>query len=116
MITLICGYPRAGKTTYSQTYNNVIHLDDFGIDPYSGVENYVKHARGDIVIDGVYQRKNTRMKLLHYYTGDGKRTCIWIDTPKEIRQIRTKRKVCDFPFDPPSYDEGWDEIIVIRGQ
>ena len=28
-ITLICGLPNAGKTTYSRQFENVIHLDDF---------------------------------------------------------------------------------------
>ena len=113
MITLICGLPRAGKTTYSKQFDDVIHLDTCGA--YSGVEHRVKHISGDIVVDGVKKKKERRIRLLKAYPGDGSR-CIWMDTPQEVRSSRHGwDKVCDFPFDEPSFDEGWDEIIRIRG-
>ena len=53
-----------------------------------------------------------------------KNTCIWLDTPLEIclDRERNGRKRSDHlviwandEFEPPTLDEGWDEIIIIRG-
>lgn len=111
MLTLICGLPRAGKTTYSAQFPNVIHLDTSGA--YRGVEHKIKSISGDIVVEGVYHKREQRERIIKAYGGDGFK-CIWLNTPQEIR--RTRRgwdKRCDFTFDPPTYSEGWDEIIVI---
>lgn len=118
MIILICGFPRAGKTTYSQRYKDnytVIHLDECGMNPYDGADARIKRTANDLVVEGVYNRKGRRIRMLSKYKGNGKRVCIWLDTPKDIRQQRMGRRVCDFPFEPPTLDEGWDEIIIIRG-
>lgn len=114
MLTLICGLPRAGKTTYSIRYENVIHLDTSGA--YHGVIHKVKRLTGDIVVEGVYRSKCEREALIKAYKGKGY-VCIWLDTPLEVRMTRFGwDKWCDAkPFEPPTYDEGWDEIIVIKG-
>lgn len=116
MITLICGYPRAGKTTYSKRFEGicpVIHLDNMG--STFNVLLYVRRITEDVVIDGVYEDPKDRIRLLKAYDGKGSR-CICLDTPKEIRQKRIGHK---FKYDPkfpiPTYEEGWDEIIVIKG-
>ena len=110
MITLICGLPRAGKTTYSERFRDVLHLDSYG---YNGVMRRVAKTDGDVVVDGVYQNATYRKKLIEAYKGAGRR-CIYIDTPLEVRRTRPGfDKFCDFPFEPPTYAEGWDEIIVI---
>lgn len=68
----------------------------------------------DVVVDGILPHKEERKSLVKAYQGD-KAVCIWLDTPLEVRKTRKGySKACDFPFDPPTYDEGWDEIIVIR--
>ena len=111
MITLICGYPRAGKTTFSERFKKAIHLDTDGL--YDGVLRKTKHRTDDVVVEGVYNRQRQRMALLSAYKGEGCR-CIWIMTSKEIRQQRTGRRIHDVPFEPPTYSEGWDVIIIIR--
>lgn len=114
MLTLICGLPRAGKTTYSERYEDVIHLDKCGA--YEGVIHHIRNRNGDVTVDGVYQNRYLRECLIREYKGNGLR-CIWLDTPQEVRSIRKGwNKKCDFPFEPPILDEGWDEIIIIRGE
>ena len=112
MITLICGLPRAGKTTYSNRFDDVIHLDNSG--GYGGVNRRLQHKEGDIVVEGVYNTKSQRESLLRAYKGKGTR-CIYLDTPQEVRKTRQGwDKFCDYPFEEPSLDEGWDEILVLR--
>lgn len=114
MLTLICGKPRAGKTTFSEQYDNVIHLDTSGA--YQGVLNRLKRKQGDIIVEGVYNTHWQREALIKSYNGEGHR-CIWLDTADEVRQTRKGwDKYCDRqPFEPPTLEEGWDEIIIIRG-
>lgn len=112
MLTLICGMPRAGKTTYSKRFSNVLHQD--GLD-YKTVRNRVAMLTGDVVVEGIYEHPSVRMKLAEAYKGEGKR-CIWLDTPLEIRKKRPMYHPCiGLNFIPPTYEEGWDEIIIKRG-
>ena len=113
MLTLICGLPRAGKTTYSERFDDVIHLDTSGA--YKGVIHRLKYKDGDIIVEGVYHTQRQRKDLIQAYKGQGFK-CIWLDTPQEVRRYRHGwDKHCDFPFEPPTLEEGWDEIIIIRG-
>lgn len=118
MVTLICGLPNSGKTTYSRKYDNVIHLDDVG----HKVFDAVKESNDDVVVEGIFILRSTRTKLLKAYNGDGKRICVWLDvSPEECerRENRNRAKYaiwnCHSVFEPPTLDEGWDEIIIIRG-
>lgn len=114
MLTLICGLPRAGKTTYSMRYDGtreVLHLDQRG---YVRTQKKVR-ALGDVVVEGTYNDAYQRIALVQAYTGDFKE-CIWLDTPIEIKKTREGySQCCELPFEPPTYDEGWDNIIVIKG-
>ena len=113
MITLICGHSRAGKTTYSQRFDNVLHLDE--IHTTQRVIQLVKAKDGDVVVEGIYYRPSERESLLHAYKGQGSR-CICLDTPKEVREERMGHLIKhDYPFRYPTLDEGWDELIIIRG-
>lgn len=121
-IRLICGKTRAGKTTYSQRYEKVIHLDDYGGEfCYQGVLKVVADRLDDIVIEGIYNTAERRKALLNAYKGKGERVCIWLDTPLEIIKSRIHTRWLEkclpqlFDFEPPTLDEGWDEIVVIRG-
>lgn len=128
MITLICGRCRAGKTTFSKRFPDVIHLDAVsrsGRERYTKVLELVSQRTDDVVVDGVYDKKEYRAELLKAYAGTGAR-CIWIDTPLEIIAERSAPHfyrhhtksgthfVMPKHFDEPTYDEGWDEIIVIK--
>ena len=111
MLVLICGLPRAGKTTYSERFENVIHLDT--CHAYRGVIHAMRGAE-DVVVEGVYNYRHLREELIGAYEGNGSK-CIWLDTPDEVRRMREGWcEACDKPFEPPTYDEGWDEIRTIR--
>lgn len=125
MITLICGIPNAGKTTYSEQFENVFHLDD-----YIGRGNrYVECAReaakidGDVCVEGIYNTKHDREILLNICSNQDKKVCIWLDTDVNVCCNREKAyrqrgislvRSHKSKFEPPTYMEGWDEIIRIK--
>lgn len=115
MLTLICGHSRAGKTTYSKQFDcPIIHLDELG--STHNVISKVKRITDDVVVEGVFHDAHNRAELIRAYNGDYSR-CIWLDTAREVREKRlgyTLRK--DYPFPAPTLSEGWDEIIIIRGE
>ena len=123
MITLICGRARAGKSTYSERFENVIHLDSASKLPstrYQAVLNVVAGTSEDIVIEGVYETADKRKTLLAAYKGKGAK-CIFIDTSLEVIAKRIAEQysihnVLPRVFEPPTYDEGWDEIIRITAE
>lgn len=115
MIRLICGKSRSGKTTFAQRYKDVIHLDNYGRPPESYAKLLPKVAKlaGDLTIEGIFDTAELRRQLLDAYQGRGS-VCIWINTPQEVidgRYFRPPTK--PHTFEPPSLDEGWDEIIII---
>lgn len=117
MLILICGIPNAGKTTYSQKYNNVIHLDDV---IRTSVICEMVAREDDVCVEGVFVDARRRKKIAEVY--EGKKICIWLDTPEDVCISRESRnrsegliKCCSQSFEPPTLDEGWDEIIIIRG-
>ena len=124
MLILICGRSRAGKTTYSQQFDNVLHCDNvrakYG-EKYPKIYEIVS-AEKDIVVDGLFETAEKRMGLLQAYNGDSPKKCIWIDTDLETIALRTTggrsnnpRHARPHDFEPPTYAEGWDEIEVIQG-
>lgn len=116
-LTLICGRPRAGKTTYSKQYADVLHLDSFGHIP-GNYANLLEHLpQSDVVVEGIYGTPEQRTELAGRF--DGRKVCIWLDTPLETIRGRypTYAKLHSFPypFEPPTLDEGWDVIIRVKG-
>lgn len=118
MVTLICGIPNSGKTTYSKKFNNVIHFDDVG----SHIFEMIKDNKNDIVVEGIFIFRSIREKILNTYQGEGEKICIWLNiSPEECekRENRNRAKYiiwnCYSVFEPPTLEEGWDEIIIIRG-
>lgn len=120
MIILICGVGRAGKTTYSQTFRNVLHLDGMGRKPQR-FENVINALTDeDVTVEGIYETSALRAELLQAYKGKGSK-CIWLDTPESLVRERLRKDGIPishrhFDFEPPTLDEGWDEIIIIRGE
>lgn len=123
MLTLICGIPNAGKTTYSAQYDNVIHLDDANdcrqCNAQCGIASRVNE---DICVEGVYNQAWQRKALIEACQNQSPKVCIWLDTPLEeclererngrnrvLATVRLHHKI----LEPPTYDEGWDEIIRI---
>lgn len=115
---LIIGRPNAGKTTYSAKFDKVIHLDDFPWknDRFHNCNLAVAEADEDTVTEGIYTTRKRREEWLA--VAKGRKVCIWLDTPLEECIARNSRGRSIFSMrhvEPPTYDEGWDEIIVIRG-
>lgn len=122
---LIMGYPNAGKTTYSQNYEDVIHLDDFGRGKFAKCNEAVLHSDGNVVVEGIYNTAKRRKSLLDAVSEKNcRKVCIWIQTPLEecLRREKMYRMrgdnvvlVSADMFEEPTYSEGWDEIITIKG-
>lgn len=118
MLTLICGIPNSGKTTFSERWSrNVVHLDDTE-GGHRAIREMVSRADGDITVEGVYLHHAQRRELAQAYRGAT--LCIWLDTPLETCIEREDRgrgtlitRNCAALFEPPTLDEGWDEIVRI---
>ena len=118
MLTLICGIPNAGKTTFSERGSrSVVHLDDTE-GRHRAVKEMVSQADGDITVEGVYLHHAQRRELAQAYKGSA--LCIWLDTPLDVCIAREDRgrgtlitRNCAKLFEPPTLDEGWDEIVRI---
>lgn len=119
MLVLICGRCRAGKTTYSRNYRNVIHLDNVSrhcLERYPKVLEIVTML-DDVTVDGIYDTAEKRIGLLSAYKGDMS-VCLYMDTPLETiasrMNARNVRFIVPKIFEPPTYEEGWDEIWIVR--
>lgn len=116
-IYLVCGLPNAGKTTYSRRFNNVIHGDDLMRLTREERKEIFKATAAEC-IEGVFNKADLRRDVLDSVRHD-RRVCVWIDTPTETciaREDRGRFYVVEqhaAMFEPPTMDEGWDEIIVI---
>lgn len=122
-MTLICGIPNAGKTTYSQQYENVVHLDEVVATRRKTsptVYEIVANSNEDVCVEGVFPNSSRRKKLVDACKPEWKKTCIWLNTPLDecLRRENRGRKPALMrlsyqAFEPPTYSEGWDEIIII---
>lgn len=118
---LIIGLPDAGKTTYSAQYDNVIHMDDIiGRHRYQKVIDAVWQDPS-LVVEGVFGKAAVREQLVK--ASSQHNTCIWLDVPVEecLKREHADRQRSDHmiiwaaeDFEPPTYEEGWDEIIHIN--
>lgn len=126
MITLICGIPNAGKTTFSAKYPRCLHYDEIALTTpkrYAYICERVRSDEGDIAVEGVYGERWRREELVKACHEQGHTaTCIWLNTPTDkcLEREQSFRKrgghlVLSHAhhFEPPTLDEGWDEIIVI---
>lgn len=114
---LITGVPSAGKTTYAP---NALHYDDVRHLPKS--ERMAAYAAADEV-EGIFITRASRAILLDAWKDrEGKRVCVWLDTPLEVCIEREKARGRGEwlvrhharRFEPPTLDEGWDEIIRVE--
>ena len=118
-MVLIIGLPNAGKTTYSQRFTEVLHYDD--ISRYRQAERIEIYRSTEAeCIEGIYNTVASRKRILDNVTADTK-VCIWIDTPVDIcieREDRGRGEhlvlAHEKMFEPPTYEEGWDEIVIVR--
>lgn len=125
MLTLICGLPNAGKTTYSSKYNTVIHFDDCPRkgDQYANCNRRASRVKGDVCVEGVYNSARRRKELLQACAHQDRKVCIWLDTDVDecVRREKEyrKRPIClvlshNKTLEPPTLEEGWDEVVVIK--
>lgn len=115
-MTLIIGLPNAGKTTYSAQFENAYHADDFRD---NGIDLWELVKQDGVIIEGLFDTARVRKKLVEVASRPC--VCYWLDVPVEecIRREMRGRKPWFFymhneQFQPPTYEEGWDEIIVIK--
>ena len=118
---LICGIPNAGKTTYSERFCNVIHYDE--IREYGRCAELASKTDGDVVVEGIFIKASQRRHLIKVCKDKSPKVCIWIDTPLEEckrrednyrkRPLHMVESYCE-SFEPPTLDEGWDEIIHLH--
>lgn len=128
MLTLICGLPNAGKTTYSKRYLSVIHFDNITYksadDHFQRCNSIAAEMEGDVCVEGVYNTRKRRQQLLEAVRPkQDKCVCVWVDTPKWTCIARENRGRSPSlvisqakDFEPPTPDEGWDEIIIVRNE
>lgn len=116
MLTLICGLPNAGKTTYSKQYDNVLHLDEIGTT--KRVVEAIKQTDGDVVVEGFFGSQDERSRVRAAHNGYAK--CIFLNVSVDVSIRRENRNRNEYIlrsaarfFEPPTYSEGWDEIIII---
>lgn len=116
MLTMICGIPNAGKTTYSRRYYNALHLDEIGTT--DRVIEAIKQADGDVIIEGYFGNADSRSRVRAAHNGYAKCVFLNVSVDESIRREnrnrneRILRNAARF-FEPPTYSEGWDEIIII---
>lgn len=115
---LICGISNSGKTTYSKNYDNVLHLDDYK--SFAKCNEELEKQNNDVCVEGVYNSNKRRLELLKCVNDKAHKVCIWLNTPLDICINRKETQRSEDlmrrqikRFEPPTYDEGWDEIIVI---
>lgn len=126
-LTLICGIPNAGKTLYANRFPNVVRYDSLRlITPQRYAHICALAATENICVEGVYGEKWRREELVKACHEQGHTaTCIWLDTPTD-KCLERERNYRHRPeslvlahakmFEPPTLDEGWDEIIRITGE
>ena len=98
----------------------MIHLDEIGLpwERYAKVNEKVAGTNKDVVVEGIYNHADLRADLVKAYKGDYAK-CIWLNPPKHIVEEHAKKRKIPITkyhmnFEPPTYDEGWDEIIIIE--
>ncbi|MBO7673552.1 MAG: hypothetical protein J6S63_00925 [Atopobiaceae bacterium] len=116
---LVTGLPSAGKTTFAP---NALHYDDVRRLPRD--ERLAAYAQANEV-EGIFTTRASRAVLLDAWKGrEGRRVCIWLDTPLETcierERVRGRGELLaryhHRMFEPPTPDEGWDEIRIVRRQ
>ena len=121
---LICGIPNAGKTTYSQRFENVVHMDDVASqgNASSRICEIISTSEDNVCVEGVFISRHQRKQLVDS-CNHKTNTCIWLDTTLDECIQRENRgrtpnliRNCYACMQKPTLDEGWDEIIIIRGE
>lgn len=140
---VLCGAPGSGKTTWAKKLSADIGAKLYCVDDFNSVHRGKPHDETtvllhvsiqedlrngkDVVCDGTYITEFVRLRLLKSITDiPCNKTIVVMDTPLEecLRRNaeRTGRarvqdsvvKTFAKMYQPPTLDEGWDEIITIE--
>lgn len=125
MLTLIIGVPNAGKTTFSKNFKNVLHADEIRptkeVPFMKAVCNAVSEADA-ICVEGLFMTARHRRPVVEAYKGNDEKVCVWLNYPLEeciAREDRGRKEALvrdsHMVFEPPTYEEGWDRIVIITG-
>lgn len=133
ILYVMCGVPGSGKTTMSKQMEEGYGLERFSFDEMRcfRLKEFVAPAidilqKGkDVVLDSTNLRANVRKKILQEIKDfQCKKIVIYMNTSLEKclqRNANREVRLQDFTVEstykslqPPTLDEGWDEIIVIN--
>lgn len=135
MIIILCGIPASGKTTLAKSLQGQLYsFDDLvTVNTLERHKETQKQMYKDIqtdllngetvIVDHLLITKDRRKELLSYVPSDCKRVCYVLNTPLKDCLERNKNRENRLPafvitqsaeqYEPPTFDEGWDEIIYI---
>lgn len=132
--------PASGKTTLSKKFSSIYHANLYSYDEIRKdmffikqseikMMNLVKEAllnNNNVIIDNVYITRESRMKLISELSDiQCEKVLVVVQAPIEVCIERDKnRKSHNLGetiirnhynrYQPPSLDEGWDDIIFIE--
>lgn len=116
-LILICGIPNSGKTTFSELFKNVIHLDC----TYFKLYEIIERNDNNLIIEGCFETKLSRKKLLSKIKSNKiciyLKTDLWVCLDRELNyRKRGSKLVMHYyeKFEEPELEEGWDIIITIK--
>lgn len=141
MLAILSGLPGSGKTTYAhklaEETGAILHCYDDLPGAFSPSKQQAVHAQmwaaiaeelrqgHDVVCDDLHHTKEKRAAILNAVRGiECKKVLVLMETPLDVclgRNAGRERRLpdmilhsCAAKFEPPTLDEGWDEIITIR--
>jgi tRNA uridine 5-carbamoylmethylation protein Kti12 len=129
-LIVFCGIPASGKTTLSKQVAEEYRANRYSFDEMRCLQHkelipFIKQSLKDgnnTVVDSTYTLKRARTDLLEAIKDiNCKKTLISMSTPLEECIHRNKQRKYPVPqhlietisssMQPPSIDEGWDEIL-----
>lgn len=132
-LIIFCGIPASGKTTLSKQVAEENNANRYSFDEMRCLQHkeLIPHIKQSLmsgantVVDSTYTLKRARTDLLEAIKDiDCRKTLIFMNTPLEECIRRNNQR--EYPvaqhlvesisssMQPPSIDEGWDEIIYLK--